>query len=78
MNGDTLKQVSLQRSADELMHSELLANTMIQIVGTPVMKLDQLISTLKCCYQQPPSNLTNLKQVVQDILPGEVCVIEFI
>ena len=42
------------------------------------MKFDQLITTLKCCYQQPPSDLANLKQVVQDVLPAEACPIEFI
>jgi hypothetical protein len=50
----------------------------IKLVGTPVMKFDQLIATLQCCYQQPPSDLANLKQVVQDVLPAEACAIEFI
>ena len=37
MNADTLKQVLLQQSADELMHAEILANRIIQLGGTPVM-----------------------------------------
>ena len=42
------------------------------------MKFDHLITTLKCCYQQPLSDLANLKEVVQDVLPAEACAIEFI
>jgi ferritin-like protein len=60
------------------MHSEILAKTIIQLVWKPVIKFDQLIATLQCCYQQPSSDLTNLKQVVQDVLPAEACAIEFI
>jgi len=60
------------------MHSEILTNRIIHIVGTHVMKFDHLITTLKCCYQQPISDLANLKQVVQDVLPAEACAIEFI
>ena len=37
MDADTLKQVLLQQSADELMHAEILANRIIQLGGTPVM-----------------------------------------
>ncbi len=37
MNADTLKQVLLQQSADELMHAEILANRIIQLGGPPVM-----------------------------------------
>ncbi len=60
------------------MHSEILTNRIIQLVGTHVMKFDHLITTLKCGYQQPLSDLANLKQVVQDVMPAEVCAIEFI
>ena len=60
------------------MHSDILANRIIQLVGTHVMKFDHTITTLKCCYQQPPSDLANLKQVVQDVLPAEAWAIEFI
>jgi len=47
MDPDTLKQVQLQQSAEESMHAEKLANRIIQLVGTPVMKFDQLIASLK-------------------------------
>ena len=50
MDTATLKQVQLQQSADELKHAEILANRIIQLVGTPVMKFDQLIPSLKYCY----------------------------
>ena len=39
MDTDTLKQLQLQQSADELIHAEMLANRIIQLVGTPVMKI---------------------------------------
>jgi bacterioferritin (cytochrome b1) len=37
MDADTLKQVLLQQSTDELMHAEILVNMIIQLGGTPVM-----------------------------------------
>jgi len=58
------------------MHSEILTNRIIQLGGTHVIKFDHLITTLKCCYQQPLSDLANLKQVVQDVLEAEACAIE--
>ena len=64
MAADTLKQVLLRQSADELMHAEILANRIIQLGGTPVMPFDKLIATLQCGYKEPPSDPANLKQVV--------------
>ena len=61
MDPDTLKQVQLQQSAEESMHAEKLANRIIQLVGTPVMKFDQLFTTLKCFHLQAPSYLANLQ-----------------
>jgi len=37
MDADTLKQVLLQQSTDELMHAEILVNMIIQLDGTPIM-----------------------------------------
>ena len=40
------------------------------------MQFDQLISSSRCGYNAPPSDPSNLKQVIQDILGAEACVIE--
>jgi bacterioferritin len=76
MDADTLKQVLIQQSADELTHAETLANRIIQLGGTPVMQFDQLTATAKCGFKEPPSDPANLKQVVQDVLAAEACAIE--
>ena len=76
MDADTLKQVLIQQSADELTHAETLANRIIQLGGTPVMQFDQLTATAKCGFKEPPSDPANLKQVVQDVLAAEACAIQ--
>ena len=40
------------------------------------MQFDQLISSSRYGYNAPPSDPSNLKQVIQDILGAEACVIE--
>ena len=76
MDADTLKEVLLQQSADELNHAETLANRIIQLGGTPVMQFDQLTATAKCGFKEPPSNPADLKQVIKDVLDAEACAIE--
>src|SRR4051812_16920236 len=76
MDADTLRQVLPQQSVDELGHAEKLANRIIQLVGTPTMQFDQLISRSGCGYKAPPSDPSNLKQVIQDVLGAEACAIE--
>ena len=76
MDADTLKEVLLQQSADELGHAETLANRIIQLGGTPVMQFDQLTATSKCGFKEPPSDPANLKQVIKDVLDAEACAIE--
>jgi bacterioferritin len=76
MDADTLKEVLLQQSVDELGHAETLANRIIQLGGTPVMQFDQLTATSKCGFKEPPSDPANLKQVIKDVLDAEACAIE--
>ena len=76
MDADTLKEVLLQQSEDELNHAETLANRIIQLGGTPVMQFDQLTATAKCGFKEPPSNPADLKQVIKDVLDAEACAIE--
>ena len=76
MDADTVKQVLVQQSVDELGHAEKLANRIIQLGGTPTMQFDQLISSSGCGYKAPPSDPSNLKQVIQDVLDAEACAIE--
>jgi bacterioferritin len=76
MDADTLRQVLSQQSVDELGHAEKLVNRIIQLGGTPTMQFDQLISSSGCGYNAPPSDPSNLKQVIQDVLDAETCAIE--
>ncbi len=76
MDADTLREVLIQQSADELSHAEQIANRIIQLGGTPVMHPAKLVETSGCGYKQPPSDSTNLKQVIQDVLEAEACAID--
>lgn len=76
MDADTIKQVLQQQSIDELGHAEKLANRIIQLGGTPVMQFEQLVLSSGCGYKSPPSDPSNLKQVIQDVLEAEACAIE--
>ncbi len=75
MDADTIKQILIEQSADELTHAEKLANRIIQLGGTPIMQFDQLTQTSACGYKAPPSDASNLKQVIQDVLDAEACAI---
>jgi bacterioferritin len=76
MDADTVKQILIQQSADELLHAEKLANRIIQLGGTPIMQFDQLTQISACGYKAPPSDPSNIKQVIQDVLDAEACAIE--
>lgn len=39
------------------------------------MQFDQLIQNSGCGYKAPPSDPSNLKQVIQDVLEAEACAI---
>jgi bacterioferritin len=75
IDADTLKSTLLQQSADELGHAERLANRIIQLGGSPVMKFDEILERSRCGYKSPPEDPTNLKQVVLDVLESEACAI---
>ena len=75
MDADTVKQMLVQQSADELYHAERLANRIIQLGGTPIMQFDQLIQNSACGYKTPPSDPFNIKHVIQDVLDAEACAI---
>ncbi len=75
MDSDTVKQILIKQSADEILHAERLANRIIQLGGTPIMQFDQLIQNSACGYKAPPSDPSNIKQVIQDVLDAEACAI---
>jgi len=76
LDADTLKDVLIGQSNDELGHVEKIANRIIQLGGTPIMDPGKLLQTSGCGYKQPPSDPNNLKQVIQDVLESEACAIE--
>ena len=77
IDADTLKPVLLKQSVDELKHAEQLANRIIQLGGVPVMHPTKLLETSGCGYKEPPSDPTDLKRVIQNVLESESCAIEF-
>ena len=76
LDADTLRQVLAQQFVDGLGHAEKLTNRIIKLGGTPTMQFYQLISSSGCGYKAPPSDPSNLKQVIQDVLDAEACAIE--
>jgi bacterioferritin len=76
LDADTLKDVLIGQSNDELGHVEKIANRIIQLGGTPIIDPGKLLQTSGCGYKQPPSDPNNLKQVIQDVLESEACAIE--
>lgn len=76
IDADTLRNVLLEQSEDELKHAEKIAGRIIQLGGTPVMSPAKLIASSGCGYTEPPKDPTNLKQVVKDVLAAEACAIE--
>ena len=76
LDADTLKDILIEQSNDELGHAEKIANRIIQLGGTPIMDPGKLLQTSGCGYKQPPSDPNNLKQVIQDVLESEACAIE--
>ena len=76
LDADTLRDILIQQSSDELGHAERIANRIIQLGGTPTMNPGKLLETSGCGYKEPPSDPTNLKQVIQDVLDAEACAIE--
>jgi bacterioferritin len=76
MDADTLREVLIQQSADELGHAEQIANRIIQLGGTPVMDFMKLVDVSGCGYKPPPSDPSNLKQVINNVLEAEACAID--
>jgi len=77
MDANALRQVLAQQSVDELGYAEKLANKIKRLGGTPTMQFDQFNSNSGCVYKAPPpSDPSNLNQVIHDILDAEACAIE--
>jgi bacterioferritin len=76
LDADTLRDILIEQSKDELGHAEKIANRIIQLGGTPIMNPGKLLEISGCGYKQPPGDPNNLKQVIQDVLESEACAIE--
>jgi ferritin-like protein len=48
----------------------------MQLGRTPIKNPGKLLETSGCGYKEPPSDPTNLKQVIQDVLDAEASAIE--
>jgi bacterioferritin len=76
LDADTLRDILIEQSNDELEHAEKIANRIIQLGGTPMMDPGKLLETSGCGYKEPPGNPTDIKQVIQSVLDSEACAIE--
>ena len=76
LDADTIRDILIEQSNDELGHAEKIAKRIIQLGGTPTMDPGKLLQISGCGYKQPPSDPTDLKQVIQDVLDAEACAIE--
>ena len=76
LDGDTLRDILIEQSNDELGHAEKIAKRMIQLGGALIMDPSKLLQISGCGYKEPPSDPNNLKQVIQDVLDSEACAIE--
>jgi bacterioferritin len=77
IDADTLRAVLEKQSEDELGHAEKLGERILQLGGELVMHPSQLLEKCGCGYKQPPSDPTNLRQVIQDVVEAEGCAIQF-
>lgn len=77
IDADSLRSVLAEQSMDELGHAGKLAERILQLGGEPVMHPSQLLEKCGCGYKQPPSDPTNLKQLIEDVLEAEACAIRF-
>lgn len=77
IDADALRSVLEEQSRDELGHAGKLAERILQLGGEPVMHPSRLVERCGCGYKQPPSDPTDLKRVIQDVLDAEACAIQF-
>jgi bacterioferritin len=76
IDADTLRDILIEQSNDELGHAEKIGNRIIQLGGTPIMDPGKLLQISGCGYKQPPSDPNDIKQVIQDVLDSEACAVE--
>ena len=61
---------------DEREHANELAERILELGGIPIRNPDQWNQVAHCKYIEPTSELTNLKQYLQDAYKGEQCAIK--
>jgi len=56
LDADTLRDILIEQSKDELGHAEKIANRIIQLGGTPIMNPGKLLETSGCGYKEQKQN----------------------
>lgn len=77
IDADTLRPVLLKQSEDELRHAEKLARRIIQLGGEPLLDFSKLLGTSGCGYLAPPTDPTDLRRLIEDVIKAERCAITF-
>lgn len=63
-----------QHAADELRHADMLANRVIQLGGTPILKPEEWYKMTNCGYEAPED--PGVIAVLEQNIKGERCAIE--
>lgn len=63
-----------QHAGDELKHAEMLADRIIQLGGTPVLKPEDWYKLTNCGYEPPEDN--DVIPILKQNIKGEQCAIE--
>ena len=70
---DNLIAELIQHATDELRHADMVANRIIQLGGTPILKPEDWYQHSNCGYDPPDD--AYVKTVIQQNIKGEQCAI---
>ncbi len=64
----------IEHANDELKHANMLADRIIQLGGTPILKPEDWYTHTNCGYEVPED--TSVRKIVEQNIKGEQCAIE--
>lgn len=70
---DNLIAELVQHATDELRHADMVANRIIQLGGTPILKPEDWYQHTNCGYDPPDDEY--VKSIIQQNIKGEQCAI---
>ena len=64
----------IEHANDELRHADMVANRILQLGGTPILKPEEWYQQTNCGYDPPDDNY--VKTIIQQNIKGEQCAID--